>query len=96
VQDYEVKYPKVVKSLVTNVTRLLSHFDFSAAHWNHLRSTNPIESTFATVKLRTRMTKGAERQTNLDEAFSRVSDSIRLLYLIQYISSNSEQCVLRG
>jgi len=63
VQDYEAKYPKAVKSLVTDVARLLTHFDFPAAHWKHLRSTNPIESTFATVKHRTRVTKGAGSRT---------------------------------
>lgn len=62
-QDYEVKYPKAVKSLVTDVARLLTHFDFPAAHWKHLRSTNPIESTFATVKHRPRVTKGAGSRT---------------------------------
>jgi transposase-like protein len=60
-QDYEAKYSKAVKSLVTDVSRLLTHFDFPAAHWKHLGSTNPIESTFATVKLRTRVTKGPAR-----------------------------------
>jgi len=62
-QDYEAKYPKAVKSLVTDVSRLLTHFEFPAAHWKHLRSTNPIESTFATVKHRTRVTKGAGSRT---------------------------------
>jgi len=62
-QDYDAKYPKAVKSLVTDVARLLTHFDFPAAHWKHLRSTNPIESTFATVKHRTRVTKGAGSRT---------------------------------
>ena len=54
-QDYEAKYPKTAKSLVTDVARLLAHFDFPAAHWKHIRTTNSIESTFATVKLRTRV-----------------------------------------
>jgi transposase-like protein len=44
-QDYETKYPKAVKALFADVTRLLAHFDFPAAHWKHIRSTNPIEST---------------------------------------------------
>jgi putative transposase len=42
---------------------LLTHFDFPAEHWIHLRTTNVIESTFATVKLRTRKTKGACNRT---------------------------------
>jgi putative transposase len=58
-----VRYPKAVKSLVTDVPRLLTHFDFPAAHWKHLRSTNPVESTFATVKHRTQVTKGAGSRT---------------------------------
>ncbi len=69
-QEYETKYPKAVKALVTDVPRLLTHFDFPAAHWKHIRSTNPIESTFATVKLRTRVTKGAgSRVAGLTMAF---------------------------
>lgn len=70
VQDYEAKYPKAVKSLGTDVARLLTHFEFPAAHWKHIRTTNPIESTFATVKLRTRVTKGAgSRAAGLTMAF---------------------------
>jgi transposase-like protein len=70
VQDYEAKYPKAVKSLVTDVAQLLTHFECPAAHWKHLRSTNPIESTFATVKHRTRVTKGAgSRAAGLTMAF---------------------------
>jgi putative transposase len=70
IQDYEAKYPKAVKSLVTDVAQLLTHFEFPAAHWKHLRSTNPIESTFATVKHRTRVAKGAgSRAAGLTMAF---------------------------
>jgi transposase-like protein len=69
-QDYEAKYPKAVKALFADVPRLVTHFDFPAAHWQHIRSTNPIESTFATVKLRTRVTKGAgSRAAGLTMAF---------------------------
>ena len=69
-KEYEAKYPKAVKALVTDVARLLTHFEFPAAHWKHLRSTNPIESTFATVKHRTRVTKGAgSRAAGLTMAF---------------------------
>ena len=42
---------------------LLTYFDFPAAHWKHLRTTNPIESVFATVRLRQCMTKGAGNRT---------------------------------
>jgi len=69
-QDYEAKYPKAVKTLFADVPRLLTHCDFPAAHWKHIRSTNPIESTFATVKQRTRVTKGAgSRAAGLTMAF---------------------------
>jgi len=57
--EYGAKYPKAVASLTADRDRLLTHFDFPAEHWGHLRTTNPIESTFATVKLRQRVTKGA-------------------------------------
>ena len=46
-------------SLTKNQDRLLAFFDFPAEHWKHIRSTNVIESSFATVRLRTRVTKGA-------------------------------------
>ena len=50
--------------------KLVTHFDFPAEHWQHLRTTNPIESTFATVKLRQRVTKGAgSRAAGLAMAF---------------------------
>ena len=69
-QDYDAKYPKAVKALFADVPRLLTHFDFPATHWKHIRSTNPIESTFATVKLRMRVTKGAgSRAAGLTMAF---------------------------
>jgi transposase-like protein len=47
-----------VKTLGTKVPRLLTHFDFPAVHWKHIRSTNPIESTFATVTRWTRVDQG--------------------------------------
>lgn len=59
VVDYEAKYPKATKALQADADKLMTHFDFPAEHWRHLRTTNPIESTFATVKLRQRVTKGA-------------------------------------
>jgi putative transposase len=61
--EYGAKYPKAVDSLTTDQDRLLTHFEFPAEHWGHLRTTNPIESTFATVKLRQRVTKGAGSRT---------------------------------
>lgn len=53
------KYPKAVDKLTKDREALLTFYDYPAAHWVHLRTVNPIESTFATVRLRTRVTKGA-------------------------------------
>ena len=61
--EYQAKYPKAVESLTTNWERLVSFFDFPAEHWKHLRTTNVIESAFATVRLRERVTKGAGSRT---------------------------------
>ncbi|MEA3511415.1 MAG: IS256 family transposase [Actinomycetota bacterium] len=56
---YGDKYPKAAAKLVKDRDVLLTFYDFPAAHWVHLRTTNPIESTFATVRARTKVTKGA-------------------------------------
>jgi len=58
VQTYEAKYPKAVECLSKDREVLLTFYDFPAPHWIHLRTTNPIESTFATVRLRHKRTKG--------------------------------------
>jgi hypothetical protein len=60
---YQAKYPKAVASLTVDQDRLLAYFDYPAEHWKHLRTTNPIESTFATVRLREGVTKGAGSRT---------------------------------
>jgi putative transposase len=57
ISSYEAKYPKAVDCLQKDKERLFTFYDFPAKHWSHLRSTNPIESTFATVRLRTKRTK---------------------------------------
>jgi putative transposase len=57
-RTYEAKYPKAVECLKKDREALLAFYDFPAEHWGHLRTTNPIESTFATVRLRTTRTKG--------------------------------------
>ena len=57
--EFDAKYPKAVAKLDKDWDALTAFFDFPAEHWRHLRTTNPIESSFATVKLRTRVTKGA-------------------------------------
>jgi len=58
VQTYQAKYPKATACLAKDRAALLTFYDFPAEHWIHLRTTNPIESTFATVRLRHRRTKG--------------------------------------
>lgn len=55
---YDAKYPKACECLQKDREVLFNFYDFPAAHWQHLRTTNPIESTFATVRLRTERTKG--------------------------------------
>jgi transposase-like protein len=55
---YEAKYSKATECLAKDRQPLLTFFDFPAEHWTHLRTTNPIESTFATVRLRTAKTRG--------------------------------------
>jgi putative transposase len=56
--DYGVKWRKAAAKITDHVDVLLEFFNYPAEHWIHLRTTNPIESTFATVRLRQRVTKG--------------------------------------
>jgi putative transposase len=58
VSDYGAKWPKAVAKITDDTEALLTFFDFPAEHWLHLRTTNPIESTFSPVRARTRITKG--------------------------------------
>ena len=58
IKTYEVKYPKATACLEKDRDKLLTFYDFPAQHWKHIRTTNPIESTFATVKLRTDKVRG--------------------------------------
>ena len=53
IKTYEAKYPGATKCLKNDRDILLTFYDFPAEHWRHIRTTNPIESTFATVRLRT-------------------------------------------
>lgn len=59
VAEFEARYPKATDCLLKDHEALLRFYNFPAEHWLHLRTTNPIESGFATVKTRTRQTKGA-------------------------------------
>ena len=56
--EFGAKWPKAVAKIVDDVEPLLAFYDFPAEHWIHLKTTNPIESTFSTVRLRTKVTKG--------------------------------------
>jgi putative transposase len=58
IETYEAKYPRATACLSKDRDVLLTFYDFPAEHWMHIRTTNPIESTFATVRLRTHRTKG--------------------------------------
>ena len=70
VDAYGMKYDKAVAKLVKDRNVLLAFYDFPAEHWKHIRTTNPIESTFATVRHRTGKTKGClSRKTGLAMAF---------------------------
>jgi putative transposase len=58
-EEFDAKYPKAVAKLDRDWAHLTAFYDFPAEHWRHLRTSNAIESSFATVKLRTKVTKGA-------------------------------------
>jgi transposase-like protein len=68
--EFGAKWPKAVAKIVDDVEPLLAFYDFPAEHWIHLKTTNPIESTFSTVRLRTKVTKGpGSRAAGLAMAF---------------------------
>jgi putative transposase len=68
--EFALKWPKAVAKIVDDAGPLLAFYDFPAEHWIHLKTTNPIESTFATVRLRTKVTKGpGSRAAGLAMAF---------------------------
>jgi putative transposase len=70
VSDYGAKWPKAVAKVVDDRDALLAFFDYPAEHWLHLRTTNPIESTFSPVRARTRVTKGpGNKQAGLAMVF---------------------------
>lgn len=76
VKTYGAKYPKATDKLVKDREALLAFYDFPAEHWMHLRTTNPIESTFATVRHRTTRTKNCvSRSTFLGLAFKLVQEA---------------------
>jgi putative transposase len=68
--EFGTKWPKAVAKIVDDAEPLLAFYDFPAEHWIHLKTTNPIESTFSTVRLRTKVTKGpGSRAAGLAMAF---------------------------
>jgi putative transposase len=65
IKTYEVKYPKAVECLSKDREAMLAFYNFPAEHWMHIRTSNPIESTFATVRLRTDKTRGCVSQASI-------------------------------
>lgn len=76
VKAYGAKYPKAVEKLTQDKDRLLAFYDFPAEHWQHIRTTNPIESTFATVRHRTTRSRNClSRATFLGLAFKLMEEA---------------------
>ena len=93
VKLYEAKFPKAVQCLLKTKKETLAFYDFPAEHWRHIRSTNPIESTFATVRLRTHKTKGCgSRMASLTMVFKLVQAAEKRWQKLH--SSNLIQMVL--
>ena len=73
---YGAKWPKAVAKITDHLDVLLAFYDYPAEHWIHLRTTNPIESTFATVRLRQRVTKGpGSRAAGVPMAFKLIESA---------------------
>jgi transposase-like protein len=78
VSRYKAKYPKATEKLLKDCDALLAFYAFPAEHWVHLRTTNPIESTFATVRHRTTRTKNCvSRSTFLGLAFKLAEEAAK-------------------
>lgn len=76
--DYGLKWPKVACKITDELDVLLEFYNYPAAHWVHLRTTNPIESTFSTVRLRQRVTKGpGSRAAGIAMAFKLIESAQR-------------------
>lgn len=75
---YEAKYPQACKCLSKDKDQLFTFYDFPAEHWIHIRTTNPIESTFATIRHRSRLTKGCgSRTATMSMVFKLAKDAER-------------------
>jgi transposase-like protein len=70
---YEARYPKAVECLTKDKERLFTFYNFPAEHWCHIRSTNPIESSFATIRHRTRQARGCYSRETLLCAFFKLA-----------------------
>jgi len=80
---FGAKFPKAVAKVTGDLDQLLAFYDYPAEHWIHLRTTNPIESTFATVRLRTKVTKGAgSKAAGLAMAFKLIQAAERRWRLV--------------
>jgi len=76
VNTYGAKFPKATAKISDDLDVLLAFYDYPAEHWIHLRTSNPIESTFATVRHRTRVTKGpGSRAAGLAMAFKLIESA---------------------
>ena len=74
--EFRSKWPKAAAKVREDLNELLAFYDFPAEHWVHLKTTNPIESTFSTVRLRTRVTKGpGSRAAGLAMAFKLIESA---------------------
>jgi putative transposase len=74
--EFRPKWPRAADKIRDDLDRLLSFHDFPAEHWVHLKTSNPIESTFSTVRLRTRVTKGpGSRAAGLAMAFKLIESA---------------------
>ena len=77
-ETYTAKYPKAAECLSQDRDQMLAFYDFPAEHWRHIRTTNPIESTFGTVRQRTRRTKGSgSRAATLSMVFKLIESAQR-------------------
>lgn len=74
--EFRAKWPKAADKISSDLDRLLTFYDFPAEHWRHLKTSNPIESTFSTVRLRTKVTKGpGSRAAGLAMAFKLIESA---------------------
>jgi transposase-like protein len=81
IKTYDAKYPKAVECLSKDRDALLAFYDFPAEHWVHIRTINPIESTFATVRLRTDKTRGCVSQDSILSLVFKLVQSVQKRWL---------------